>query len=62
VRRRRSPIEQDGDEVVWSDVAMSWPDDEAGGWEHDTSPFAGWAPLRFDARTYWSAITRRPAP
>ncbi|MDA0184052.1 hypothetical protein OJ997_27335 [Solirubrobacter phytolaccae] len=49
-----------GDEVVWHDFALSYPDHVAGTWVHETGPFAGWEAIRFSADTYTSVIEQRP--
>jgi hypothetical protein len=55
-------VERQGPEIVWRDLANSYFDSVADSWHHDTTPFADWPELRFDAAEYWRAITERPAP
>lgn len=53
-------IVRDRQDIVWTNVAMSWFDHEADAWQHDTGSFGDWPELRFNAREYWSAISARP--
>jgi hypothetical protein len=54
--------ERRGNEIVWRDLASSTYDFEVGSWHHDSTAFADWPQLRFNAAEYWHAIVERPRP
>ena len=60
-------VEREGDEVVWRDMAFSYPDwDKTEGthqaWCHDSTGFEEWQELRFPATAYEQTILGRPRP
>ena len=55
-------LEQEGSEVVWSGIATSHFNYVHDAWTHDSTAFADWPDLRFDATEYRHAITERQRP
>jgi hypothetical protein len=49
-------IINEGNEIHWIDLALSYPDHDNGTWQHDSLRLAGGPELRFDAEEYKSAI------